>query len=97
MNVYMLTADFTAESTRAPAIVQQQFENAFRKALKGSALVQEFSRVSVPDAHTGKMAVVCSEDAAQFLRTQGEDLGIESLVLDEGRTNRRRMAYENSF
>lgn len=97
MNVYMLTAEFTAETVRAPAIVQQQFEDAFRKALKGSALVEEFSRVSVPDVQTGKMAVVCSEDVAQFLRGQSDNLAIESLVLDEGRTQRRRMAYANRF
>ncbi len=96
MNVYMLTAEFNTESVHAPANVQQQFENAFRKALKGSALVEEFSRVSAPDTHTGQMAVVCSEGVAQFLRTKSNDLGIESLVLDQGRTSRRRMAYENS-
>ncbi len=96
MNVYMLTAEFTPETVRAPAVVQQQFEDAFRKVLKGSALVEEFSRVSVPDKATGKMAVVCSEEVAQLLRTKSDELAIESLVLDEGRTERRRMAYAHS-
>lgn len=95
MNVYMLKAEFSPESVGAPATVQQQFEDAFRKALKGSALVQEFSRVSMPLAETGQMAVVCSEGVAQYLRAQSDALGIEYLVLDEGRTARRRMAYES--
>lgn len=97
MNVYMLTTEFTPETTRAPAIVQQQYEDTFRRLLKGSALVQEFSRVSLPDKATGRMAVVCSEEVAQLLRAKSDELSIESLVLDEGRTERRRQAYANSF
>lgn len=98
MNVYMLTTTFAAESARpATTTLQQHFENVFRKALKGSALVGEFSRVSIPDEKTGKMAVVCTEDVAQFLRTNSDDLAIGSLVLDEGRTERRRLAYANGF
>ncbi len=97
MNVYMLTTEFTPETVRAPAVVQQQFEDAVRKLIKGSPLVQEFSRVSMPDTQTGRMAVVCSEEVAQLLRDKSDDLAIESLVLDEGRTERRRQAYANSF
>ncbi len=96
MNVYTLTTPFTSESMRSPGTVQRQYENAFRRALKGSALVQEFSRVSSPDAHTGQMAVVCSEAAATFLRAR-RDLGITALVLDAGRTERRQLAYGSTL
>lgn len=88
MNVYMLKSRFSAESLGSPADAKQQTENAFRGALKGTPLVNEFSRVSEPNETTGLMAVVCSEEAAVALRQQSETLGIESLVIDQGRTDR---------
>ena len=93
MNVYMLRTEFSPQSVGAPEVVQQQVENKLRGALKGTELVNEFSRVSAP-YKDGLMAVVCSEDAAAVLRAQ-QGLGIESLVLDEGRTARRHAAYVN--
>lgn len=92
MNVYMLKMQFSPEAVGEPAVTQQNVENSFRTALKGTELVMEFSRVSEPDAETGLMAVICSENAANALREKGEDLGIESLVLNEGRTERRQKA-----
>jgi len=88
MNVYMLKSRFSSESLGSPADAKQQTENAFRGALKGTPLVNEFSRVSEPNETTGLMAVVCSEGAAVALRQQSEALGIESLVIDQGRTDR---------
>lgn len=88
MNVYMLKTRSSSEPQGSPAEVKQLTENAFRGALKGTPLVSEFSRVSEPYEKTGLMAVVCSEDAATALRGMSDDLGIESLVFDEGRTDR---------
>lgn len=91
LNVYMLTTDFSAHAL-SPDQTQQRFENAFRKALKGTLLVNEFSRVSPPDQSSGKMAVICSEGVAAVLRTR-TDLGVQELTLDKDRTHRRHMAY----
>ncbi len=88
MNVYMLKPRFSTESLGSPADAKQHTEDAFRGALKGTPLVNEFSRVSEPNETTGLMAVVCSEEAAEALRQQSEALGIESLVIDQGRTDR---------
>ncbi|HEY0902068.1 MAG TPA: hypothetical protein VGD95_08090 [Micavibrio sp.] len=94
MNVYMLTANLSPDTIKTTADIQKRFENAFRKALKGSTLVTEFSRVSPPDQTNGQMAVVCTENVAQVLRTRA-DLGVQALELDQGRTHRRQMAYGN--
>ena len=92
MNVYMLKTRFSAQSLGTPAEAKQQTENAFRGVLKGTPLVNQFSRVSEPNEETGLMAVVCSEEAAVALREQSEALGIESLVIDQGRTSRLHLA-----
>lgn len=95
MNVYMLTANLSPDTIRSTADIQQRFENAFRKTLKGSPLVTEFSRVSPPDEKSGKMAVVCSAHVAEVLREKAADLGVKALEFDEHRTYRRKMAYGN--
>lgn len=89
MNVYTLTAGSSVESALSPQEFQKHFENSFRKALKGSPLVNEFSRVSEPHEETGRMSVVCSGKVADFLCAQ-DNLGIKSFVLDKERTERAR-------
>lgn len=91
MNVYLLTADSTQDNIAASAHLQRKYQNAFLKALKGSPLIAEFSRVS--PAESGKMLVVCSEDVAHYLRKH-KDLGIKALEFDAVRTTRRRQIYE---
>ena len=90
MNVYMLTSLFASETVDAPKALQSHVENTFRRALGAVDMADQFSRVSLPYADRGmQMAVVCSESAAKKLRGI-EALGIESLVLDIGRTNNLR-------
>lgn len=92
MNVYMLKMHFSPETAGEPASVQRDVENAIRGVLKGSFLINQFSRVSEPYADTGLMAIICSEEVAETLRAKNGQLGIDTLVLDEGRTERRQKA-----
>lgn len=93
MNVYMLKTTFLPAASDTSMPIERHIEHAFRTALRGTDTVNEFSRVSAPDSDTGLMAVVCSEEAARFLRARSEELGLESLTYDEGRTARRHAAY----
>lgn len=88
-NVYMLKMDFSPETTGQPDQVRGHVENLLRKALAEKGLADQFSRVSEPYERLDmQMAVVCSEKAAQELRAMDQALGIESLILEEGRTAR---------
>ncbi len=95
MNVYMLTANLSPDTLDTREDIQKRFENDFRRALKGSELVSEFSRVSPPDQTSGKMIVVCSEGVAEVIRKRAAELDVQTLELDPGRTRRRMLAYGN--
>ncbi len=88
MNVYMLTTQFAPETVGKPKAIQSHVESTLRNALRAENMADEFSRVSLPYADRGmQMAVVCTEEAAAVLRQKSDDLGIESLILDQGRTS----------
>ncbi len=91
MNVYMLKTQFSPETLGDAEAARKQVENTLRKALGAENMADQFSRVSMPyEDQDMKMAVVCSEEAAQKLRAMAADLDIASLDKDEGRTTRLR-------
>ncbi|MCM2343582.1 MAG: hypothetical protein NDJ24_03400 [Alphaproteobacteria bacterium] len=95
-NVYMLKMDFSPETIGQPDQVRSHVENTLRKALGEKGLADQFSRVSEPYERLDmQMAVVCSAEAAQQLRALDRELGIESLVLEEGRTARLKAIHEH--